>query len=144
MLRVMMMQSDMIFADEWQGLFAPFILLLLVVVLTAGLGIGVGLGIGGAAILRVIVPREGRRVHRPPGVRRATLRGLGLVAAGACGGLLLGLVLAWCFRGDPLRGPMATATLTERELFALCFFVPLGLGTGLAAGITWLASSVRR
>jgi hypothetical protein len=125
----------MIFADEWQGLLAPFVRFLFVVVLVTGLTVGVGLGIGVAAILKAIVSRKRQCEHGSRAVRRSTSHRLGRIAALGIGGLLLGLMFAWVFRGDPLRGPMATATLTERAAFAICFFVPLGLGAGVSAGI---------
>src|SRR6516164_4574978 len=109
------------------GALAPFMLFVFAAVLIAGLALGVGLGVGGAAVLKVFVSRKGRHLHDQFG-GGATLWRLGLAAAWACGGLLLGLVLARALGGDHLRGPMATATMTERELFAACFFIPLGVG----------------
>jgi hypothetical protein len=122
------MDSGIIFADEWQGLLAPFVLVLLVAVLLVSLALGVGLGLAVAFFLRLVALRNTRRVD-------AALRRLGRAAVWACGGLLLGLALAWLFWGDRYAGPMITPKLTERAAFTLCFFVPLGVGAGVAAGI---------
>jgi hypothetical protein len=119
-----------IFADEWQGLLGPFVLLLLGVVLVAGLVVGVGLGVGVTGTLRFCLPRNGRRVE-------TSLRKLGRVVVLGCAGLLLGLVLVWLFRGDPFAGPIVTAGVTERAAFAMCFFIPLGVGAGVGAGLMW-------
>jgi hypothetical protein len=135
--KVRTMLLELILADEWSGLFGPFILLLMAVVLFTGLVIGVGVGIGGIAILKVFVPRGARPPHDPQGVRRSTLRNLIWIGMWGCGGLVVGFVLAVVFRG-PSGGPMMTANLTEREAFAGCFFIPLGVGTGVAAGISLL------
>ncbi len=83
-----------IFADEWQGLLGPFVLVLLGIVLITGLALGVGLGVGGALILRACFRREGRRVE-------STLRMAGRSAVLGFGGMLLGVGLVWLFRGDP-------------------------------------------
>jgi hypothetical protein len=135
------MRSSMIFADEWQGLLAPFVRLLFAAVFVTGLILGVGLGIGAAAVLNVVVPRKR---HDSSAGGHATMRRLGWIAVWGSGGLMLGLILAWFFRGDPLRGPMATATLTERAMFAICFFVPLGFAAGIAAGVASSAGDVPR
>jgi hypothetical protein len=42
-----MMPFGMIFADEWSGLFRPFLIALLGVIPIAALAVGVGLGIVG-------------------------------------------------------------------------------------------------
>jgi hypothetical protein len=124
------MGSGPIFADEWQGLLGPFVLLLLGVVLVAGLVIGVGLGVGVAGTLRFCLRRKERCIG-------TSLRKLGRVAVLGCVGLLLGLVLVWLFRGDPFAGPMVTSGVTERAAFAMCFFIPFGVGAGVGAGMMW-------
>jgi hypothetical protein len=136
-----MMPFGMIFADEWSGLFRPFVVALLAVIPIVALAMGVGLGIVGVAILRIFIPPKENRVQDNPDGRQATLRKWGWLAVWGCGGLGLGLVLARLFRGDG-RGPMVTATWTEKELLAAALFIPLGVGAGLAAGVAWLRGRV--
>jgi hypothetical protein len=124
------MDSGTIFADEWQGLLGPFVLVLLGCVLLTALALGAGLGLAAAFIFKVVAPRKRPRADAP-------LRKLVRVAVWGGGGLLLGLAVAWLLRGDRYAGPMVVADLTERAAFALCFFVPLGLSAGIAAGLAW-------
>ena len=135
------MQSAMIFADEWSGLFRPFVWILLAAIPIAGLAMGVGLGIVGVAILRVLIARKEGRVQDTLAGRHPALRKWGWLAVCGCCGLLLGLVLARLLRGSG-GGPMVTATWTEKQLFAACLFIPLGIGAGVAVGIAWLRGRV--
>jgi hypothetical protein len=130
-----------ILADEWSGLFQPFMPFLFVAVALVGLAIGAVTGLVSAAFIRILTSRSRGSRDRASATRRMVSRKLWQLTIWTGGGSILGLILAWVFRDSIRSGPMVTAWLTEKELFGLCFFVPLGAGAGSATGAGLYARS---